>query len=65
MRYRSEKENLTLVEFLETVNFNVDNYEKTCKLYQENSFYLEIEAINQEKKMTTYKIPLQLKDNCK
>ncbi len=65
MRYRSAKENLTLAEFLETVDFNVDNYEKTCKLYQENSFYLEIEAINQEKKMITYTIPLQLKDNCK
>lgn len=65
MKYLSEKENLTLEEFLETVNFNVDNYEKSCKFYQENSFYLEIKAINQNEKETTYEIPLQLKDNCK
>lgn len=63
--YRSKKENVTLEEFLETVNFNVDNYEKICKLYQENSFYLEIKAVSQNEKVTTYEIPLQLKDNCK
>lgn len=62
--YRS-KENETLEEFLETVNFHVDDYEKTCKLYQENSFYLEIKAVNYDEKLTTYKIPLQLKDNCR
>lgn len=62
--YQSQKENVTLEEFLETVNFNIDNYEKMCKLYKENSFHLEIKATNYEEKVTTYQIPLQLKDNC-
>lgn len=60
------KENnlLTLNEFLKTVNINVDNYVKTCKPYKENSFYLEIEAKESNGKITIYKIPLQLNDNC-
>lgn len=58
------KMNMTLEEFLETVSFKVDHYDKTCKVYKENSLYLEIEAKDQHDKLTTYKIPLQLKDEC-
>lgn len=58
------KEEITLEQFLKKVNFHVDHYEKTCKLYQENSLYLEIEAIDQSGKIDIYKIPLKLKDNC-
>lgn len=55
---------ITLEEFLKNVNFNVDNYDKTCKVYKENSLYLEIDAIDKDEQITTYKIPLKLVDNC-
>lgn len=59
-----KKENTTLETFLKDVTFNVDNYEASCKQYRENSLYLEIEAINKENKIITYRIPLSLQENC-
>lgn len=59
-----EEKGTTLEDFLKNVNFHIDNYEKTCKVYQENSLFVEIEATNQNGKIITYKIPLNLKDNC-
>lgn len=61
--YKNNK-NITLENFLKDVNFNVDNYENTCKVYKENSLNLEINATDIKGKITTYKIPLKLKDNC-
>ncbi len=59
-----EEESITLEAFLKDVNLHIDNYEKTCKVYQENTLYLEIEATSQSNEIITYKIPLDLKDNC-
>jgi transcriptional regulator with XRE-family HTH domain len=56
-------EGVTLEKFLSDVSFNVDNYSKVCKLYQENSFLLEVDVMNGEDTFT-YKIPLKLEDNC-
>lgn len=56
-------EGVTLEKFLSDVSFNVDNYSKVCKLYQENSFLLEVDVMNGEESFT-YKIPLKLEDNC-
>ncbi len=65
-KYHYEKDySVTLEEFLKDVDFNIDNYEKNCKVYTENSLYLEIEATNESDKIITYKIPLALKENCK
>ncbi len=58
------KNNVSLEEFLKDLNFKVDHYEKSCKIYKENSLYLEIEAKEKNEKITSYKIPLQLQDNC-
>ena len=55
---------ITLEEYLKDITFNIYNYEKTCKTYKENSLYLEINAIDIEDKITTYKIPLTLEENC-
>lgn len=60
----SEEKEITLDEFLKNVKFNVDHYEKTCKLYKENSLHLEIYATNQLDEITTYKIPLKLEEDC-
>lgn len=55
---------ITLEEFLSDVRFNVDNYTKVCREYQENSFLLEVDAYNEEGEIFSHKIPLKLEDNC-
>lgn len=65
-KYQSKEDvSITLEEFLKNVKFNVDHYEKTCKIYKDNTLYLEIEAIDNAEKITTYKIPLRLEEDCK
>ena len=59
-----KNEKITLEDFLKEVSFAVDNYQKVCKTYSENSLYLEIEATNDKEKITSYKIPLTLVSNC-
>lgn len=60
----TNKDGINLDEYLNDIKFNVDNYEKTCKIYKENSLHLEINAIDENNKTTTYKIPLTLEENC-
>ncbi len=55
---------ITLEDFLKDVSFTVDNYQKVCKTYSKDSLYLEIEAINENEKITSYKIPLILESKC-
>ncbi len=59
-----QKDSISLEKYLQNVNFVVDNYEKSCKIYKDNSLYLEIEATDQNDKITTYRIPLKLEDKC-
>ena len=59
-----KKENITLEDFLKSVKFNIDDYKASCKKYKENSLYLEIDALNDDNKVISYKIPLTLEDNC-
>lgn len=62
--YKGEK-GITLEEFLSDVTFNIDNYEKVCKIYQENSFLLEVDVYDDfNNNNSSYKIPLKLEDNC-
>lgn len=62
--YKSKREKITLEEFLQDVTLSIDNYEKTCKEYQENSLYLSINATDYNTKTINYKIPLKL-DSCR
>jgi transcriptional regulator with XRE-family HTH domain len=59
-----EEEPISLEVLLNKIDFNVDHYSKTCKMYKENGLYLEIEAKTEEGKSTFYKIPLKLEENC-
>ena len=58
------KDDIALEDFLKDVKFNVDNYEASCKNYKENNLYLEIEALDKNNNLVTYKIPLSLQKNC-
>jgi len=63
--YRYDKDdNITLDEFLKLVTLSVDDYQKTCREYSENSLYLSINAQDKIGKITTYKIPLSLEQSC-
>lgn len=53
-----------LEDFLQTVELSIDDYSKTCKEYSENSLFLEINATDENDRITTYKIPLKLKESC-
>lgn len=54
----------TLDELLKKAKFQIDDYNKTCKLYSENTLYLEISAFDVHGDSYFYKIPLKLLDNC-
>ena len=62
--YKSNSKEITLEEYLKDVELNIDHYIKTCKYYNNNSLYLEINATDKNNKVITYKIPLKLKNNC-
>ena len=55
---------ITLEEFLKDVKFKVDDYEQTCKTYDDNSLFLEIEALTKNNNIVYYKIPLSIEDTC-
>lgn len=61
----SPSKNITLEEYLEEINIEVDDYNTICKRITSNTLYLEIQAKTEEKEVKTYKIPLKLNDNCK
>ena len=54
----------TLDKFLESVNINVNNYVASCKMFSSALLYLEITAVNDSNKITTYQIPINLEENC-
>lgn len=58
-KYNYNDNKITLNEFLNNINFIIDNYESTCKNYKDNELYIEIHAY-MNNKITTYNIPLEL-----
>lgn len=59
-----KEENIKLEDFFKNVTFNVDNYTRSCKEYKDNSLFLLINATDDNGKVTTYKVPLSLEENC-
>ncbi len=63
--YKYNKNKLVKLEdFLQKITLSVDDYQKSCKDYKDNTLYLMINAIDKEERLTTYKIPLELNDSC-
>ena len=56
--------NVKLDEYLKEVELNIDNYSRVCKNYINDSLYLEVNATDMNNKITTYKVPLNINDNC-
>lgn len=55
---------IDLDQFLKNVEFRIDNYEYTCKNLEYNSLHLEIDATDERGNVISYKIPLELEENC-
>ena len=56
--------NVSLKNYLKDVSINVNNKQRICKDYNNDSLYLKINAINKDNKTITFSIPLQV-ENCK
>lgn len=54
----------TLSELLKTTSFNVSNFSRTCKYFMHNNLYLEINAIDENNKTISYKVPIIIEENC-
>ena len=64
-KYSYDDSNLIRLEkFLENVEIKLDDFSKQCSKYTKDSLYLEINATDNQNKITTYKIPLSLENNC-
>ena len=55
---------IKLNDFLKNVNFNIDNFGKECKNIESSNILLEINATDSSNKITTYKVPLSLNEDC-
>ncbi len=60
----TDNKDKTLEEFMQDINFKIDNYEPICRDFKEDTLHLEIDAIDENNETTTYKVPLKLADNC-
>lgn len=60
-KYDGDKK-VKLEKFLENITFKVDGYKKTCD--EHNSLYLLINATDDSKNITTYKVPLETQSIC-
>ena len=61
---KSNETDIKLEDYLKDVKLNIDNYAKTCKNYNDTSLFLEINAKDKNNNTKTYKIPLNLNNNC-
>ena len=56
---------LTLNKYLDNVKLNVEVEQTICKEYADNNLLLELEAYDEDNRVTSYKIPLKVNENCK
>ena len=54
----------TLSELLEETEFRVDNFTCTNNNIQNSNLYISINLLDEDDKLTTYKIPLELTGSC-
>ncbi len=62
--YNYDDQEITLDEFMRKVTFNIDNYLTICKNYNNDSFYLEIKAIDINNQTFYHTVGLKLENNC-
>ena len=60
----SENEPVTLSEFLQTVEFNLYDYDANCKNLALHELYITISAKDINNKTNYYKVPIKLEEKC-
>ena len=63
----SDKEackNNSLSELLKNVTFNIKDFSRSCKNFENNDLYLDINVIDEKNKNINYKVPLLLEKKC-
>ncbi len=58
------KDNITIDDFLEDVTFNIDSHKTTCSKITTSDLVLTLNVTDNDNKIITYKVPLDIKDNC-
>lgn len=61
--YKS-KETIKIKDYLQDLQFKIDNYNRICKDYNQKNLFLEIDITDNNNKTYIYKIPLKLNNNC-
>lgn len=61
----NKKKDTNLEDYLKEVQINTNHSSKTCKNLSKSSLTLEIEAQDENNKITKYTIPIKLNDSCK
>lgn len=61
----NKKKDINLEDYLKEVQINTNHSSKTCKNLSKSSLTLEIEAKDENNKITKYTIPIKLNDSCK
>ena len=59
-----DKEPIELSEYLKKIDFKIDDYKRTCKKYNKNSFFIKIKTTEVSGKIKTQMIKLSLDDKC-
>lgn len=59
-----EEKNMSLDDYLKSVQIKVDNYSTICKDFGEANFYLEIDAKTEDLMNYNHKIPLKIDNDC-
>ena len=54
----------TLKDLLSNIDFTVDDYASSCKIFKNNQLVLEINATSLDDKTITYEVPLSFNDDC-
>ena len=54
----------TLSGLLNSIDFTVDDYASSCKIFKNNQLVLEINATSIDDKTITYEVPLSFDDDC-
>ena len=60
----NKSENVTIKDYLKDVKFMINNYSTICKKIETSKMYIEVDAVDVNNNIKTYKIPIKMKNNC-
>lgn len=57
-----DNDEIKLKDFLESIEFDLEDFSKMCRSYDNDSLYLEINATTKDNKTTNYKVSLSINE---